>query len=698
MAELIDWGNDFIRLRLAVDDDARVTLVNFGPTDRLDDDLVERAALGPTEVQFAGYQLPQGSRHVALGGTLSLRYASHTEIVGDGSKTLRLVQVTDSGIRVEQRWQAFDGLPVIRCSVVVTNTSNAPVTLDHVSSFTYNGFARFATPTWSDDVRLAIPHNTLYGEFQWQQSRLPELGIYDVGFTQDDVHSSKKRVSVTGLGTQPTTEFLPMGALTDESRGVAIAWQIEHNGSWHWEVGDHRGAIFVTAGGPTDQEHQWRTRLEPGSSFQSVPVAVTAVVGDLVDVFPPLTRYRRRIRRLNDDDVALPVVFNDFMNSLLAEPTEEKLLPVIAAAARVGSEYFCVDAGWYSNEPGWWRTVGEWEESTTRFPHGFAFVFDAIRAKGMIPGLWIEPEVIGVDSPVVDIIPDSALFWRSGARVNGQGRYQLDFRSPAVVARMDSVIDRLISDYGLGYLKFDYNINGGIGTEVGGVSAGEGLLEHNRAFLAWIDGLFDRHPGLVIEACSSGGARIDYATLARHSILSTSDQTNHYRYVPIAAGAPTGLTPEQAAVWVYPQPEFGTEELWLSIVNGMLSRPQLSGGMWKLSDDQLDVVAEGVRVYKQFRAVIPESTPVWPLGLPGWTDDWIAQGLRSGDELYLAVWRRGGLETVEFTVAGFDGSSSIEVLFPVDAPGTVAWTARGALRVALPKTGSARLLRISTRH
>lgn len=696
MADFIDWGNNLIRLRLSIDDEQRVALVNFGPAGHLGDDLVERAALNPTEVQFAGYQLPQGSRHVGLGGTLSLRYESHHESTGDGVVTLHLVQRSEAGIRVEQRWQAFEGLPVLRCSVTVTNDSGVPITLDHVSSFTYNGFARFARPTWSEDVLLAIPHNTLYGEFQWQQSRLAELGIYDVGFTQDDVHSSKKRVSVTSVGTQPTTEFLPMGALTDESRHVAVVWQIEHNGSWHWEVGDHRGAIYVTAGGPTDQEHQWRIVLEPGAAFESVPVAVAAVPGELVDVFPPLTEYRRRIRRPNNDDVALPVVFNDFMNSLLAEPTEEKLLPVISAAARVGSEYFCVDAGWYSNEPGWWRTVGEWEESTTRFPHGFAYVFDAIREKGMIPGLWIEPEVVGIDSPVVDLLPDSAMFWRSGVRVNGQGRYQLDFRSSVVTERMDGVIDRLIADYGLGYLKFDYNINGGIGTEVGGVSAGQGLLEHNRAFLNWIDGLFARHPGLVIEACSSGGARLDYATLARHSILSTSDQTNHYRYVPIAAGSPTGLTPEQAAVWVYPQPEFGTEELWLTIVNGLLARPQLSGGMWKLSDEQLDVVAEGIRVYKRFRSIIPQSTPVWPLGLPGWTDDWIAQGLRYGSQLYLAVWRRGGPDTIEFPLTDFDSSSTVEILFPLDAPGHAMWSAEERLQVTLPEPGSARLLRIDT--
>ena len=169
--------------------------------------------------------------------------------------------------------------------------------------------------------------------------------------------------------------------------------------------------------------------------------------------------------------------------------------------------------------------------------------------------------------------------------------------------------------------------------------------------------------------------------------LSTSDQTDHYRYVPIAAATPTALTPEQAAIWVYPQPEFGTEELWLSIVNGLLARPQLSGGIWKLSETQLDVLAKGVEVYKQYRHIIPTSTPVWPLGLPGWSDDWTAQGLRNDDDLYLAVWRRGGDDSIDLPLPGYGRGAIIETLFPTDAPGRANWSADGVLNITLPESG-----------
>ena len=692
MTELVDWGNSAVRLRIALDG-ARAVIVGLDVAGSELDEIPTRIGTTPAEVLIAGGRLPQGQRHVALGTSLELAYVSHDIITSPEGSTLELVQRTPDGVVLRSTFTTFGELPVVRVEQEVVNESDGPVTLEHLSSLTLNGFARFRDAGWRDDVRLRIPHNTLFAEFNWTAHTLPSLGIVDVGFTEEGVHSSKSRVSVSSIGTQSTTEYLPMGALEDLGRDRTWAWQIEANGSWQWEVGDHQGAVYLSAGGPNDQEHHWHRVLAPGESFAAVPLAIACTPGRLEDALRPLTEYRRLIRRPNADDVELPVIFNDFMNSLLADPDEQKLPPVIAAAAAAGADYFCIDAGWYADEPGWWNTVGEWKESSRRFPHGFARMFDLIRDAGMIPGLWLEPDVVGVESPVAQELPDSAFFHRHGARIDSQGRHQLDFRAPAVIERMDAVVDRLIADYGLGYLKFDYNINGGIGSDVDTDSAGDALLEHHRAFLRWIRGLFDRHPGLVIENCSSGGARIDYASMREFSILSTSDQTDHVKYATIAAGAPSGVTPEQAAVWVYPQPEFGREELRFAIVNGMLTRPQLSGGMWKLDDAQLDTVAEAMAVYRTYRQRIPGMTPIWPLGLPGWYDEHVAQGLADDDGILLAVWRRGGDAEIRLPFGAAGGARPASVLFPTDVPTGLEWDGDD-LVVTLPEELSARLIRL----
>ena len=131
---------------------------------------------------------------------------------------------------------------------------------------------------------------------------------------------------------------------------------------------------------------------------------------------------------------------------------------------------------------------------------------------------------MGINCPLAKQLPDECFFMRHGRRVYDRSRYQLDFRHPLVIAHVNEVIDRLVRDYGVGYIKMDYIIEPGIGTEVDSESMGGGLLAHERAYLAWLDGVFARYPELVIENCSSGGLRMDYAMLSRYSIQSTSDQ------------------------------------------------------------------------------------------------------------------------------------------------------------------------------
>jgi alpha-galactosidase len=501
-----------------------------------------------------------------------------------------------------------------------------------------------------------------------------------------------------------------MGALVADRGKQALTWQVESSSGWRWEVGEHSGTAYLALHGPTDADHQWRQVLEPGDEFTTVPAAIafgeaafTAEGEALSAAVSELTNYRRALRRPHPDHIALPVVFNDYMNTLMGDPTADKLAPLIDAAAEAGAEIFVIDAGWYDDDAaGWWDSVGEWRESRSRFPDGLAKTTDRIRAAGMVPGLWLEPEVVGLRSPIAAQLPDAAFFQRDGIRVVEHGRYQLDLRHPAAVRHLDQVVDRLVADYGVGYFKLDYNINPGPGTDLGG-SAGAGLLGHQRAYLAWLDAVLDRHPGLVLENCSSGGMRTDYALLARLQLQSTSDQQDPLRYPPIAAAAPAAITPEQAAHWAYPQPDYDDDLNALTLAGALLGRVHLSGYLSRMTPAQRALVAEAVEVYKRIRADIPRSVPFWPLGLPGWTDAWIALGQHTTFTTYLTVWYRGGESDAEQTLAvphlrGHDVSPRI--LFPAAAAADteLTWDAvRGQLAVRMPRSGTARLISLTSR-
>lgn len=260
---------------------------------------------------------------------------------------------------------------------------------------------------------------------------------------------------------------------------------------------------------------------------------------------------------------------------------------------------------------------------------------------------------------------------------------------------MDKIIDRLVLEYGAGYFKFDYNIDVIQGTDTNAFSPGAGALEHNRAYLRWVNGLYDRHPDLVIESCSSGAQRMEYAMLATHSIQSTSDQQDPVRYAAIAAAIPTAVTPEQGATWAYPQNDWSDEVNAMTVVNSLLGRIHLSGTLDRLSPDQMALIRSGMDVYKSIRAEIKDGIPFWPLGLPHWHSEWLSLGLIVPNGVLLAVWRRGGSGSVNLPIKPLQGHSTVkaELLYPAKFQADFEWTG-GALSLKLEANTAARLFRL----
>lgn len=648
------------------------------------------------EIQASG--LDQDDHHGnKYTGTLPgglLRYESHSRSRTTLGPKLEIRQV-GGGLTVTSHLQFLGKLPAFRSWTVVLNSGKAPILLEYVSTFALAGISREGTQPWARKMRLHLADNAWCGECQWRSGRLPDFGLNPVYPPTGGSGFGLGRVSIASQGTWSTQGYLPMGALENTETGETHFWQIEHNGSWHWEVGDLARELYLRLAGPTWREGHWSRHLQPGDSFETVPATFGRVTGSIQEALRTLTQVRRWIRRPHRDMEELPVIFNDYMNCLFGDPTTEQLQPVIAAAAAVGSEYFVIDAGWYAERGrSWWDTVGEWEPSATRFPGGLKEVTDSIRNSGMIPGLWLEIEVMGVNCPLAAQLPDSWFFQRAGRRVIDHGRYQFDFRNPEVCAHAHAVVDRLVRDFGIGYLKMDYNINAGPGTDFEADSLGHGLLGHNRGYLDWVRAVFDRHPELVIENCSSGGLRMDYAQLSVHSIQSTSDQTDYRITGLITAACASAVTPEQAAAWTYPLKEGNEEETIFNMVNALLLRVHQSGRLHEISARRLERVREGIDVYKGIRSDIAKGLPFWPLGLPRIGDGWASFGLDCGAVSYLAVWRLDSKQrTQALPLPQWKGQKiAVRLLYPEGVKAPLKWSgASGILKVELARNNTARL-------
>ena len=628
------------------------------------------------QVNFSGYNRPyekHGNKHIVTAPGYMLTFVDMKDERNETGRVLTFIQKDEeTGARVVTTWQFYQGTTTIRMQSEVTNEGTEVQTLEYISSFYYLGIEKEGEMSSDDKMQLTFAHNGWQKEMNFHTYSFPALGLPQ---TQPTVYQrTSKTIELTNTGNWSTKEYLPMGYLSNEEADTAIYWQIEHNGSWHAEISDQNDHFYLALSGPTEVQSHWFQNLKPGESFTTVPVAVGVSDADFAKAMGQLTKYRRMIRRVNKDDENLPVIFNDYMNCLFGDPTTEKELPLIDAAAEAGCEYYVIDAGWYA--PGlWWDSVGEWQESRERFPGGIKEVTDYIRGKGMVPGVWLELEVMGINCEKAKNAPDDWFFIRHGKRVFDRSRYQLDFRNPAVIDHVNEVIDRVVNEYGVGYIKMDYNIEPGIGTELDADSVGAGLLAHERAYLAWLDSVFKKYPDLVIENCSSGGLRIDYALLSRYSIQSTSDQEDYQNYASIAVNAPAGLTPEQAAVWSYPQRNGDKEETIFNMVNAMLLRIHQSGHLAELSPERVALVKEGISYYKEIRSDIKKALPDWPIGLADTRATFLCGALKTENKAYLAVFRKDKDEEDDRTMVRiplahlFEGEKklSVKLAYPQEA-------------------------------
>lgn len=625
-----------INANFKVDKDGKLLLLNMSnrKTGKTEITETEEKWFTPVEIQFTGFNQDDhhGNKYTGTSPGHNLKYRLHRDYENEKGRKLEFV-LEYNDIEVVQHYQFYKELSVVTAySEVYTENE---YDLEYLSSFNLVGISKNSNGVFDRSVYLHIPHNTWHGECQWRRNPLGELGLSKVN------DFSLKRLSYDSVGTWSSCGYLPMGCIEVSDTGEYIFWQIEHNGSWHFEISDIAENLYLSLSGPTYNESHFLKKLRK-NSFRSVPATV-AFADSFEECISEMTKYRRSIRRKNNDNLNNSVIFNDYMNCLMGDPTADKLYPLIDAAKAAGCDYFCIDAGWFSEEMGsessWWSSVGEWIPSKSRFPDGIEKVIGYIKSKDMIPGLWLELEVMGIDCPLAKIWEDDCFFVRNGKRVIDHGRYQLDYRNEKVRKYAYSVIDRLVNGYGCGYIKMDYNINAGVGTELDADSPGDGLLKHNRAYTEWLKSVFEKYPDLIIENCGSGGMRMDYALLAQYSIQSVSDQTDYKLFPETVSRAASAVTPEQSAIWSYPMAGSDKEETVFNMVNAMTQRIHQSGHLANINDKCFGLIKQGIAVYKTYNKEISDSLPYWPNGFPRYGDRWLSYGLKMKGKAIVAVWK-----------------------------------------------------------
>ena len=180
-----------------------------------------------------------------------------------------------------------------------------------------------------------------------------------------------------------------------------------------------------------------------------------------------------------------------------------------------------VDDGWFTGRHDDHGGLGDWTPDPAKFPDGFGAFVDAVRARGMAFGLWIEPEMVSPRSALYAAHPEWVYQTDGRPRHPIRNQYLLNLGREDVYNFVLSTLDGLLSAYPIAYLKWDFNRPR---TEADRTEADlDGT--HVRNLYRILDHLRAAHPEVTVEGCAAGGARVDLAMTARTDIVWPSDNT-----------------------------------------------------------------------------------------------------------------------------------------------------------------------------
>lgn len=309
--------------------------------------------------------------------------------------------------------------------------------------------------------------------------------------------------------------------MTDEGYIVAVGW----TGQWNAMITrTEEGVLFQS------KLEDTAFRILPGERFRTSSVTVLGYRGSFAD---GQNRWRRLIRAVyspvgkGEAPADLP-----FCAGLWGGMSTAGCLERIGKVEKAKLPFNCywMDAGWYGAgeqvspdefEGDWAQHTGNWEVNAFRHPDGLSDVVSAITEtdKGFL--LWVEPERVRRETPIVSEHPEYFIFPADEKNPNllldlgneEAWRYCFDTLS-GIVEKMNLAVYR--QDFNFGPLEYwrkkDTEGRRGISE-----------IKHiNGLYRLW-DALLEKFPHLLIDNCASGGRRIDIETLRRSVPLWRSD-------------------------------------------------------------------------------------------------------------------------------------------------------------------------------
>lgn len=522
-------------------------------------------------------------------GVVNLVGLPSSQAMADEAKTL-IIHLKDELLKLQVTlfYTIFGDKPVIATHVEVTNLSTATYTLDKIQS-----------------AMLDLEHSN-YELIELVGAYAREKTFQKTPLKQGLMSVNSRR----GASSHQATPFTCLAAPTaNEDQGEVIGMHLLYSGDF--EAGTFVDQLQTTRMfiGLNQETFSWR--LEPEATFTTPEAlltytdqgfsAMTQSMHDFVNHHILNGEYQRKLR---------PILLNNW-EATYFDFDEPKILALADKAVEVGIELLVLDDGWFGKRDDDNSSLGDWFLHTAKLPKGLNHLVEQVNAKGLQFGIWVEPEMISVDSELYRAHPDWCLQMENRNHLYSRNQLVLDLSREDVQDYLIEAMTQVFTSANISYVKWDMNRNM---TCVASALKQYGIKEISHRYMLGLyrilATLTKKFPTILFESCSGGGGRYDLGMLAYMPQTWTSDNTDAICRLQIQHGTSFIYPAITMGAHVSAVPNHQVGRITSLATRGAIAMAGNLGyelDLTQLTQMELDEITQQVTKYKTIRPIIQQG-------------------------------------------------------------------------------------------
>ena len=333
--------------------------------------------------------------------------------------------------------------------------------------------------------------------------------------------------SYTGTSSSRANPFVMLsGRETTEDTGDCYGFNLVYSGN-HYEaveVNSYGKTRFVSGINP--QNFCWQ--LPAGESFETPEAVMAYSRAGYNGMSQCMHRFvREHIVRGAWKKKVRPVLLNSW-EAAYFDINEKKLLQLAKAGKEAGIELFVMDDGWFGHRDNDRSSLGDWKVNTKKLPNGLAGLCKKINDLGMDFGIWVEPEMVSVDSDLYRKHPDWTIEIPGKPHAEGRNQRILDLGRREVQEYIIASMTKVFSSAPVSYVKWDMNrtFSDYYSQSLPAAQQGEVAHRYVLGLYRCMEELTRRFPEILFEGCAAGGNRFDPGILCYFPQIWGSDDTD----------------------------------------------------------------------------------------------------------------------------------------------------------------------------